>query len=239
MSRTRLLPALPAGVWLLASACGPGAATPMPQPPTVFELDRVGQPELLPAFEGNNEEIVGGPGAVPARATVRIINLDQPMAAAAVDALDNGSFRIAVFVTSGQELRFEWVDGQRRSAPADAFFIKADPMQPGFELQPSPRFDCLTLSPPHALEFSEAGSATLTITNDCDDAVTLANPRARIGLPAFTVPTELPALTSGESSELVVDFDGGNPAALDEDTLLFDVTLGADSIRYPITLRAP
>lgn len=238
MSRTRLLPALSAGVWLLASACGPGAATPMPQPPA-FDLERVGQPETIPAYEGDNVQIVGGPGTVPARATVRVINLDQPMQAAAADAGDNGAFSVSVFVTSGQELRFEWVQGTRRSAPADAFFIKADPAQPAFELQPSPRFDCLELSPPYALEFSEAGSATLTITNSCDDALTLANPRARIGLPSFTLPTELPTLASGDSTALVVDFDGGNPATLDEDTLLIDVTLGAEAIRYPITLRAP
>jgi hypothetical protein len=239
MSRTRFPIVLPAGVWLLASACGPGAATPMPQPPTVFDLNGVGQPEALAAYEGNNEEIVGVAGTVPARATVRVTNLDQPMQAAAVDALDNGSFRIAVFVTSGQELRFEWVDGNQRSAPADAFFIKADPALPAFELQPSPRFDCFELSPPYALDFAEAGSVALTVTNDCDDTVTLANPRARIGLSAFTLPAELPTLASGETAELVVDFDGGNPAAVEEDTLLFDVTLGTETIRYPIALRAP
>lgn len=240
MSRTRFPIVLPAGVWLLASACGPGAATPMPQPPTVFDLTAVGEPELLAAaYEGDNEQIVGLPGTVPARATVRVTNLDRPVAAAAVDAREDGYFSIAVAVTSGQELRFEWVDGTERSAPADAFFVKADPTKDAFELQPSPRLDCLELAPPYALDFAEAGSVTLTLTNNCDDTLTLANPRARIGLPAFTLPADLPTLGSGETSELVVSFDGGDPAVFEEDTLLFDVTLDTETIRYPITLREP
>ncbi|HYJ11344.1 MAG TPA: hypothetical protein VEX18_20115 [Polyangiaceae bacterium] len=238
MSRTRFPIVLPAGVWLLASACGPGAATPMPQPPTVFDLSRVGSPGTL-ATSAGYEQIEALPGTVPARATVRVTNLDRPVQAAAVDALDNGSFGIAVVVSSGEELRFEWTDGNERSAPADAFFVKPDPVRAEFELQPSARFDCLELSPPYALDFAEADSLTLTLTNNCNDTLTLADPRARIGLPAFTLPADLPSLASGESSEVVVSFDGGDPAVFEEDTLLFDVTLGTETIRYPITLRGP
>jgi hypothetical protein len=238
MSRTRFSIVLLAGVWLLASACGPGAATPMPQPPTVFDLNRVGPPGTL-ATSAGYEQMEGKPGTVPARATVRVTNLDRPVQAAAVDASDDGSFGIAVVVSSGEELRFEWTDGIERSAPADAFFVKPDPLLPGFELQPSARFDCLELSPPYALDFAEAGSLSLTLTNNCDDTLTLAEPRARIGLPAFTLPADLPSLASGESSEVVVSFDGGDPAVFEEDTLLFDVTLGTETIRYPITLRGP
>jgi hypothetical protein len=238
MSRTRFPIVLPVGVWLLASACGPGAATPMPQPPTVFDLSRVGSPGTL-ATSAGYEHIEAKPRTVPARATVRVTNLDRPVQAAAVDALDNGSFGIAVVVSSGEELRFEWTDGTERSAPADAFFVKPDPMRAEFELQPSARFDCLELSPPYALDFAEADSLTLTLTNNCDETLTLADPRARIGLPAFTLPADLPSLASGESSEVVVRFDGGEPAVFEEDTLLFDATLGSETIRYPITLRGP
>jgi hypothetical protein len=238
MSRTRFSILLPAGVWLLASACGPGAATPMPQPPTVFDLNRVGPPETLATARGY-EHLEGLPGTVPARATVRVTNLDRPVQTAAVDALANGAFNLEVVVSSGEELRFEWTDGTKRSAPADAFFVKPDPAQAEFELQPSARFDCLELSPPYALEFAEADSLALTLTNNCDDTLTLADPRARIGLPAFTLPADLPSLASGESSEVVVSFDGGDPAVFEEDTLLFDVTLGSETIRYPVTLRGP
>lgn len=238
MSRTRFPIVLPAGVWFLASACGPGAATPMPQPPTVFDLNRVGATGTLAASAGY-ERMESLPGTVPARATVRVTNLDQPVQAAAVDALDDGSFGITLIVSSGEELRFEWTDGTERSAPADAFFVKPDPMRAEFELQPSARFECLELSPPYALDFAGADSLTLTLTNDCDDTATLANPRARIGLPAFTLPADLPSVASGESSEVVVSFDGGDPAVFEEDTLLFDVTLGAETIRYPVTVRGP
>lgn len=240
MSRTCLLTVLPTGVWLFASACGPGAATPMPQPPTVFDLARLA-PGVAPVLGVDSAEIVGSPGTVPARATVRVTNLDQPVAAAAVDAGDNGAFSISVPVVSGQELRFEWVDVGRRSAPVDAFFIEANPAEPAFELQPSPRFECLELSPPFALEFQAAGSAKLKLSNRCRDTLTLDNPRARVGLPVFTLPTELPPIASGDSSELSVSFDSGdpaNPTPFSEDTLLFDVTLGNETIRYPITLRA-
>jgi hypothetical protein len=238
MSRTRFPILLPVGVWLLASACGPGAATPMPQPPTVFDLNRVGPPGTLATSTGY-EHMEALPGTVPARATVRVTNLDRPVQAAAVDASDDGSFGIEVVVSSGEELRFEWTEGTERSAPADAFFVKPDPAKVEFELQPSARFDCLELSPPYALDFAEADSLTLTLTNNCDDALTFADPRARIGLPAFTLPADLPSLASGDSGEVIVSFDGGDPAVFEEDTLLFDVTLGTENIRYPVTLRGP
>ena len=208
----------------------------MPQPPTVFDLNGVGQPEVAKAFEGSNEELFGGPGAVPAHATVRVTNLDQPMAAAAVDASASGSFSLAIVVMDGEELRFEWQQGTQRSAPADALFVKPDPAQPAFTLEPSPRFDCLTLEPGYVVEFAATGSANLALENGCSEALTLDNARLRIGLPDFALQTALPlTIAAGERSDLAVDFTG-DPALFSEDTLLVDVTLGADTIRYPITL---
>jgi hypothetical protein len=210
----------------------------MPEPPTVFDLTEVGPPKVLPASEGDSEQIEGAPGAVPGRATVRVTNLDQAFVATAVDARADGSFTIPLLVVDGEELRFEWLQGQQRSEPADALFMKPDPAEPAFELQPSPRFSCLLLAPGYVLEFAVDGPVTLTLENGCDDAITIDNARSRIGLADFTPPAALPvSVAAGESDELVVDFARA-VAGFREDTLLIDVTLGAETIRYPITLRA-
>jgi hypothetical protein len=238
--RSPLANLLTAGVWLLAGACGPGVATPMPEPPTVFDLSQVGGPTQEPALEGQGPAMIyGAPGSVPAFATVRVTNLDLPVAAAASDARDDGSFNVPVTVENGQELRFDWIQGDQRSEPADALFVQPDPAQPGFTLELSPRFDCLTLTPGYLLELEADGSVTLSLTSSCDSEVTLDNARSRIGLTDFTLQTALPlSLAPGDSTELTIDFSRST-AGFREDTLLVDVTLGAETIRYPITLRAP
>jgi hypothetical protein len=234
----------PAGVWLLASACGPGVATPMPEPPTatVFDLGEVNKQEVTPVHQPENNDhhvIVGASGAVPAGAVVRVTNLDSMLPVSADSATDQGSFQVVVVVLDGQELRFEWVLGERRSAPADAIFVRPDPASRVFQLMPSPRFECLRLEPGVALDFPADGPATLSVHNDCASPVTLENPRSRLTLPDFALPDTLPLeVAPGASAELVTDFTRA-AAGLREDVLLLDVTLDAETLRYPITLRAP
>jgi hypothetical protein len=230
-----------AGVWLLASACGPGAATPMPEPPTLFDLNQVGQPQVEVVTHPNDpnvEQIEGRAGAVPAGATVHITNLDRQDPPAAVDARADGGFLLPVIVTNGEELRFEWLLGARRSSAADALFVKTQPAANVFTLEPSPRFDCLKLTPADTLDFDSAAQASLTLENNCPEPLALSNARARLGLTDFALQTQpATALEPGTKSELVVDFTRSQ-AGLREDVLLLDVTRAATTIRYPITLRA-
>jgi hypothetical protein len=230
-----------AGVWLLASACGPGVATPMPEPPTVFDLSGFMDP--LPATTKNPLDsrvlvLQTGRGNVPPGAIVRVTNLDTTDPIVAGPGTAQGGFEVDLIVSDGQELRFEWVNGAEHSAPADAIISRSDPLGQSFRLTPSARFACLVLTPGFALDFSDTAHATLGIENGCDDAVRLSNPRPRLTLADFALPATLPAdIPAGESTQIEVDFTRG-AAGLREDVLFLDVTLTDTTIRYPITLRA-
>jgi hypothetical protein len=230
---------MPAGVWLLVSACGPGVATPMPEPPVAFDLGGVNNAEVTITHptEPDAVSIPASAGTVPAGAVVRITNLDRITEVTAVNATAQGSFEAVVFVSDGQELRFEWVNGGKRSAPADAIFVRPDPTAENFQLVASPRFACVKLSPGYALDFGTKTAAVLGVENDCDEPITLGNTRLRIGLADFEPAPNPPEVPPGESAEITVNFQR-SVAGLREDVLLVDVTLGAETIRYPITLRA-
>src|SRR3954469_19736465 len=70
---------LTAGVWLLASACGPGVATPMPEPPTAFDLSGFDLPTTSVSQPVDDSVLVieTATGNVPPGATVRVTNLDN------------------------------------------------------------------------------------------------------------------------------------------------------------------
>jgi hypothetical protein len=232
---------LPACAWLLASACGPGVATPMPEPPTVFDLSGVNKSDISPATKPADPavlQILGAAGTVPAGSVVRVTNLDSLAPVSANGAGPRGDFEIDLIAADGEELRFEWVKDAQRSAPADALLSRPDPTGAVFGLTPSPRFDCLKLSPGLAVDFGTAFSATLNVENACTGAVTLANPRTRLAVPDFPLPTSLPQdVAAGTSTELELDVAPGATGSR-EDTLFLDVTLAGVTIRYAITLRA-
>lgn len=231
---------LTAGVWLMASACGPGVATPMPEPPTAFDLS--GFAEVTTAVDYPVDDrvlvIASGTGNVPPGGTVRVTNLDDTSPVAAGPGNAQGGFQVDLIVSDGQELRFEWVSGGEHSAPADAIISRPDPLSQVFGLSVAPRFDCLKLSPGFALEFDSKTHAALGVENGCTDAVTFSNPRTRVTLPDFALPATPPAdVAPGESTTIEVDFTR-SAAGLREDVLFLDVTLTGQTIRYPITLRS-
>jgi hypothetical protein len=230
-----------AGVWLLASACGPGVATPMPEPPTVFDLSGFMDPltaAMNTPLDSRVLVVETGRGNVPPGATVRVTNLDTTDPVVAGPGTAQGGFKVDLIVADGQELRFEWVNGAEHSAPADGIISRSDPLGQSFRLTPAARFACLALTPGFALDFSGTAHATLGIENGCDDAVQLSNPRSRLTLADFALPATLPAdIPAGESAEITVDFTRG-AAGLREDVLFFDATLAGTTIRYPVTLRA-
>lgn len=231
-----------AGVWLLASACGPGVATPMPEPPTVFDLTTVGQPNGVVTV-GNGKEpdaktIRVFEDRLPAHSTVRVTNLDRLDPTVAVDVPDGAGANLILSVTDGEELRFEAVSGEQRSQPADALFVVDDPLSGAFHLAPAERFACLTAEPGYRLDVAGATQVTLSLENGCESPLTLDNVRSRLALPDFTLADALPIEVAATASRaLTIDF---TPAAtgVREDTLFVDVTLDGTTIRYPFTLRA-
>ena len=242
MLRRRLSQSLvPAGVWLLACACGPSVATPMPEPPA-FDLTGVNKSEIEPANKPADPDalvLTGIEGTVPGGAVVRVTNLDSTAPVSAVNATPGGHFEVVLVVLDGQELRFEWQQGDQGSAPADAIIHRPNPAGTAYQVVPSPRFDCLQLAPGFVLDLGTSPQATLHVQNGCTEAVSLANPRTRLGLADFTLSTALPLeIAAGTSGELSVEFAAG-AAGQREDVLFVDVSNAGTTIRYPITLRAP
>jgi hypothetical protein len=227
-----------------ASGCGPGAATPMPEPPSLVDLARVGPPpvgtEAQSTANGEAHEIDGQPGSVPGNAIVRVTNLDGTDTAYSTTAFSDGHFKVEVPVVYGNELRFEWVLGSKRSVPVDALFLKDLQTPADFQLQLSARFDCVSLKPGYALDFATAQTSTLSlqIDNQCSAELSIDSQTLRRRQPDFSTPTTLPlSVPAGTSASLDVAYSRINAAGA-EDTLFFNLTQGSTTIRYPVTLSA-
>lgn len=222
----------------LSAACGPGVATPIPEPPTLV-FERIHPPDTAPLTEGTPDggrHIYGLSGAAPAGSQLRVTNLDRVNAPVVSDVRRDGSFDLNIVVNHGDELRFEWTRGEERGVPQDAHFI-LDPIF--YHLEPSARFACLKFAPGLELSFANRAQVSLEVRNECAFDVSFAEPRARLGLPDFVVQSALPfTIPAGAATELSVVFTRIESDAR-EDTLLLDITGDAQLIRYPITLTAP
>ncbi len=227
--------ALFVAVCLSGAACGPRGASPIPQPPVLaVPLDHIRIDEPDPTAL-SSDPVYGQPGSAPAGALFRLTNLDQqdPPTISVVAA--DGSFVSGVKANAGDELRFEFeLDGQR-SVPTDAIFLTAGK---GLNVMPSARFACISLAPGFVLPFAADGTRSLSVQNDCGAAVTLSNNRARLALPDFSLQTTLPLeIASAASSTLDIAF-ARSASGEREDVLFVDLALGAETIRYPVTLTA-
>jgi hypothetical protein len=213
----------------------------MPEPPTaVFDLagiNRDPMPATVDLSETDAAYVLGGMGTVPADATVRITNLDQTYDVFATTASASGSFKAVVFARSGDELRFEWLKDGTHSEPVDAT-ARIDPDLGIVFVEPSTRFDCITLTPGYALDFSTSASQTLRVANRCGEPIALSNPRPRLGFTDFSLDRTLPLDVAPEETAAL---GFGFARAADgprEDVWLVDVTRGTQTLRYPITLRS-
>jgi hypothetical protein len=237
-----LLATLATSLWF-ASGCGPGAATPMPEPPPLsptlpVDITLVGPPHavIVPTTEGTAQELDGAPGAAPSNAVVRVTNLDGADPAYATTASADGHFAITLPVKFGDELRFEWLLGTDRSVPVDALYL-AD-TSGSFQLQPSPRFDCVTLSPGFVLDFGAAqhDMLSLQVQNNCSTELSIDSHSLRRNLPDFSCSTATPlTFAAGTSATLDVNLARTGNAVV-EDTLFFNLTQSGTTIRYPVTL---
>ena len=237
LARGSFAAAFAASAGLGSASCGPGVATPVPEPPTL-RLDHVGPAgkDSNPQPAANGTHIYGSPGAAPVGAIVRVTNLDGKAPPSVANVVADGSFDVVLNVVSGQELRFDWLRGSERGAPQDAHFVVDAPT---FHLEPSARFACVRLTPGFAVDFGITSLQTLVLGDDCAATVSLSGPRSRLGLPDFTLATALPldVAPSGEAA-LSLSFRRSQTTAR-EDTLFFDVSNEGTIIRYPITLSAP
>jgi hypothetical protein len=211
----------------------------MPEPPTVFDLRDVGQPDTTTVDYPNDPDIKAihvFAGRLPAHTTVRVTNLDRTNDTVAVTLPSNElGAELLIAAVDGDELRFEAVLDGVRSAPADAVFVSDSADGRFFHLDPAARFDCLTFG--YALDFASE-QASLGLTNGCATPVTLDNPRLRLQIEDFALQTAVPLeVPSGESAPLDLTFTRA-AAGFREDILFFDVTLDGATLRYPITLRA-
>jgi hypothetical protein len=216
---------------MLGACSTPGVATPLPEPPSL-DARKITAPEVTPVTAPSPVEIVGAVGAATARAVVRATNLDTTDPAVTTTADDNGAFHITIMASGGNELRVQAIAGNERSAPLDLTYTAG-------RIAPSVRSACVALSPGFELDFSSSGPVRLTFTNSCADAITLANPRLRLGLTDFQLTTALPlSIGTGASSPLDVTYartDAGDR----EDVLFVTITVAGQDLRYPITLFAP
>jgi|GEM_PF-3170183 hypothetical protein len=244
VSERVLLATLATSLWF-AGGCGPGAATPMPEPPSFaptspVNITQIGPPNtpVLPTSASATQELDGKPGAAPSNAVVRVTDLDGTDKAYATTAFADGHFSITLPVKFGDELRFEWLLDGQRSEPVDALYL--EDASGSFRLQPSPRFDCVKLSPGFVLDFGTAQSDTLSlqVQNNCQAGLSIDSHSLRRNLPDFSCSTATPlTFAPGASATLDVSLARSSNTAV-EDTLFFNLTQGGTTIRYPVTLSA-
>ncbi len=231
----RLPRALASSLALAAAACGPQVATPLPEPPSL-DGRTITTGDIVPVVNNDSRTFSATPGAATPGATVRVLNLDRTTPAVATTVNADGSFTVSVPASLGEELRVEAINEAGRSAPID--FIYAQPT-----LLPSPRHACISLTPGPFVPFVAAGSSTLVIQNDCDEAVLLSGARTRLGSAEFPVPTNIPTeIPAGETASIELTFTRTNTNfSAAEDVLFIDLQVGTLSIRYPIgvALQAP
>lgn len=227
-----------------ATQCGPQVATPMPEPPSI-DGGKIGLPPtaVTALSEPHPLTLLGDAGAVTPGSIVRVLNLDETGAAVSAQADADGAFEITVMVSTGDELRVQAVQGSVRSEPID--FIHGG-LASVDALVPSPRHPCVVLQPGLELRFAdlelrytELGPRPLRVLNDCADPLSLAEPRFRLDSGEFDLDSELP-LTVAPASEATLDISLLElPPPAREDVLFIELSVGGETIRYPIGLYAP
>jgi hypothetical protein len=224
------------GAFVALFGCGPGGATPMPEPPALGVVDSTKVAPVAGVVGGasfpRSVPFEGKAGAAPAGAIVRVMNLDSAAASATTTAAADGSFQLNLEVTPEDELRFQVISETERSEPSD-MRVEAG----AFSLTPVVRLDCITLKPGYVVRFASSSSeASLEVTNTCPTSVTLQNPRMRSDAAAFELATTLPLSVPSNASQSLQFELLRTENAVHEDVWFVDITLPNRSVRYPITL---
>jgi hypothetical protein len=215
-----------------AIACGPGAATPMPEPPSI-DVSRVGNGgEVYPLTGPAPIALVGDVGAAPPHATVRVLNLDDTRDAVATTADADGRFSLGIIANAGDELRFEARTNDGFSEPVDA---RVEGDLSGVVVSQRP--DCFVLESGYALEVTPGATGTVRLTNECTGDLSVDEVRLRLGNAGFGSDVTTPlSLAPNESATVNVQLTPGAMPA--QDVLFLDVAISGQAVRYPVSLRA-
>jgi hypothetical protein len=219
-------------VALCVASCGEARiATPMPEPPAALDASKVGLGvgPISILSDPRPVSIVGEAGAAPAGARVRVLDLDSDLPDVSSLARDDGSFELLLTASDGDELRLHVFAGAVRSRPLDLI------LGPPAGLQPSPRHDCLVLTPGLELGLSSGVVAqSFTFQNDCTASAILDTPRFRLDTSDVALLTPVPLeLAPGETGVLEIGVPAGAPL-LGEDVLFIDVDVAGRRLRYPL-----
>jgi hypothetical protein len=208
----------------------------MPEPPSIDGRKIAPSVGISILAEPHPVAFAGEPGAVTPGSIVRVLDLDDMNAAVSARADADGAFELSVSVSDGDELRFQAVQGSVRSEPVDFLYSLVDQVD---VLTPSPRHACVVLQPGLELRYTDAGPRPLRVLNDCAEPLAITDPRLRLAGNDFELESELPLLIE-PASEATIDvalLEAPPPAH--ENVLFLDLSLGGETIRYPIGLFAP
>ncbi len=211
-------------------ACGPGAATPLPEPPSI-DVTRVSTGgEAMPLAGPAPVQLIGEVGATPARATVRVLNLDDTRPAVATTSGPDGTFALGILAAEGNELRLEARSGEATTAPVDVRVLRNLS-----GVAPVERPDCVAFEAPW-LEVPTFGVQRLDVTNECTGELRIEAVSLRLGSAGFAVEAFAPeTLEPGQASSIAVTFAADEAQA--EDVLFVSVSVDGQLVRYPISLR--
>lgn len=227
------------GGWALVPLFIACEATPIPEPPalTAPEPDRIALgagAEVTTDTSAHGIEVLGAPGAAPPGSTLSATVLDTTAAPTLTRVADDGSFRLAVTVVAGAELRLESLRDSERSAPLDLRYVDGT-------LEPVERAACVRLEPGLSLPLEPTAvgatsTAELIVVNDCAATLTLVSAELRLDPGDLTVTADLPVdLDPGTSAPLTLDY---SPTAAGSrvDVVLLAVTVDGTPVRYPVTV---
>lgn len=187
---------------LLFSGC---VVSPQPEPPSIIA-------NLL-TIDAESGMISGAPGSVtlkgaagavqPGGSELSTVDLDTQDPAATITVADDGSFSVVLAGTSADQFRLQAFSSGLRSDPLDVTKASGLLGDKTAVLVTTPLESCFLLSP--ALEvgpIAASSSATVKMTNQCTDDVTVSGLSLRLGSPSFTVapgtgPLVVPAQSTG------------------------------------------
>jgi hypothetical protein len=175
-------------------------------------------------------------GSTLANAEVRILNLDatDPVITAPTDA--EGGARFAFTGSDGDVIRMQIATDTRRYEPADYVLGSAGGKNTLVRID---RPTCLAFEPGLEIDF-DTSLAQLSVYNDCAEALSLAEPRLRVGTLGtdFELVTLMPVEIGGGLSagiEIRITQTASRPS---EDVLFLDADVGSEQLRYAIGLYA-
>jgi hypothetical protein len=215
----------------LVTGCGPGGATPIPEPlgahGPVRDLDS-SNISVKPADSGMLE-ITGSAATTSGGVTVSILDLDSTDPPSLTVSGADGSFDLEVHIKDGDEVRLQTTNGAIHSDPYDFEY------QAPFTLLESAIADCLQVLPALSIEVRSGSQASLTIRNSCPLDAVLTSDRLRTNNGGFALMTALPiTIPVGEQRAILLAAKSGSSPQ--SDVLFLDTTFATTAKRYAISV---